>query len=132
MFEMQQALYEASQILERAISIVADAPFFTYVCEKDHASIVIDGETAILFWPEANSGYYNSCSIEAQSRSFPAVLLLMNAEQIAAWKIEERAKYDAEQKAKKERQAAADAIRREQNEREVYAALKAKFEPRKD
>jgi hypothetical protein len=124
--DLQGLLYEASQILERAKLITGDAPFFMY-CDDDFAEILIDGESACLRWPEAHSGYYDSCSIEVQSCSFPSALLLMSVEEIKTWKIEQRKIYDAEQKAKKEREARERAANQTAQELHTLAALKAKY-----
>ena len=121
--EMQEILWEADQILKRAKEIVSDAPYFTYVAQEEHASIIIDDGEATIYWPEASSGYYDSCSIETQSRSFPSELLLMDDEQFVAWKSKERAKYNEAQKAR----TIAAVVEREREERAAYERLKAKF-----
>jgi hypothetical protein len=78
--------------------------------------------------PDKHAGYYDSCSIETQSVTFPAELLLMSIDEIRVWKIEERKKYDAEQKAKREREAREQAEQRTILELQTLAALKAKYE----
>jgi hypothetical protein len=124
--DLQNTLSDAARILERAKMITEGAPFWM-ICDDDFAEILIDGEGACLRWPEAHSGYYDSCSIEAQSCSFPAALLLMSVDEIKAWKVEQRSIYDAEQKAKNEREAQQRAADQTANELRTLAALKAKY-----
>jgi hypothetical protein len=124
--DLQGLLYEAGQILDRAKLITGDAPFWM-ICDDDFAEILIDGESACLRWPEAHSGYYDSCSIEVQSCTFPSALLLMSIDEIKAWKVEQRKLYDAEQKEKKEREAQQRAADQTANELRTLAALKAKY-----
>jgi|SRR6185503_2763731 len=126
--KLQTILYEADQILERAMLITGDAPFFMYVGEREYAKLIIDGETATLFWPESESGYYNSCSIECQSVNFPSELLLMSVEEIATWKVKQREQYDAKEKAKAEAAARTREIQKKALELQTLAALKAKYE----
>jgi hypothetical protein len=56
--KLQDTLYEAAQILERARLIVSGAPFWQSADDEEFAKIVIDGEKATLFWPEVHSGYH--------------------------------------------------------------------------
>lgn len=125
--KLQTILYEADQILGRAKLITGNAPFFMYVGEPEYAKLVIDGETAELFWPESESGYYNSCSIERQRVQFPSELLLMSVEEIATWKADQRRIYDAEQKAKNVRETKQRAEHQTAMELQTLAALKAKY-----
>lgn len=125
--ELQNSLYEADQILQRACLLTEGAPFWMLCYDKTFAKVLVDGETATLSWPEVQSGYYDSCSIEEQSASFPSELLLMSIDEINAWKIEQRKKYDADQKAKDEREAKDRAERQTALELQTLAALKAKY-----
>lgn len=130
MEHIKRTLEEADHILQCARLITEGAPFWMRA-DDTFASITIQGDVAELSWPEAESGYYNSCSIESQRVTFPAELLLMTVDQIGTWKIEQRAKYDAEQKEQKERNAREAAERQTALEIRTLAALKAKYEPPK-
>ena len=44
--DIQQTLYEAAQILERALLLIGDAPFFMYCDRPDFARLTVAGETA--------------------------------------------------------------------------------------
>lgn len=123
--KLQDTLYEAHLILERACLISEGAPF--WMRADDFAQIVIDGETATLSWPEARSGYYESCDIECQSVTFPSELLLMSVEEIAVWKIGQRKQYDTEQQVKQERETRERAERQTALELQTLAALKKKY-----
>jgi hypothetical protein len=85
-------------------------------------------EKATLVWPEAHSGYYDSCSIEEQTKDFPANLLLMDEDAIKVWSAEQKRIYEAQQKAQQELQARQRAERQRAVELQTLAALKAKYE----
>lgn len=123
---MQDTLYDAYQIVERA-KLITDGPPFWMCCDDDFAEVIINGAQATLRWPEAHSGYYDSCSIEVQTVSFPSELLLMSVDEIKKWKIEQREKYDADQQAKKEREALVRAENTRLKELELFASLQAKY-----
>lgn len=129
MNDLQATLYEADQILKRAKRITESAPFWMSAADSEFAQVAIDGETAVLSWPEAQSGYYDSCSVEAQSVKFPTKLLLMSMDEIGVWQIEERKKYDAEQAEKKARLLVERAREQTALELSTLAKLKAKYEP---
>jgi len=122
-----QILYEANQILDRAKIITVDAPFWMGAEREEFAKIVIDGDKATLSWPEVESGYYNSCSIEIQSVTFPSELLLMSIDEIKVWKKDQRAKYDAEQKAQQDRDMRERAERQTALELQTLAVLQKKY-----
>lgn len=126
MTHLEAAVSEADHILERARLISEGAPYWMN-SDDDFSKLSIEGEEAVLYWPEAESGYYNSCSIERQSVRFPAALLLMTVEEIGVWKVEQRRLYDANQKAKAERDAKARAEQQTAMELQTLAALKAKY-----
>jgi hypothetical protein len=114
-------------LISRACEITSDAPYWSSVYNEQYARISIDGETAKIVWPEAESDYGDSCTIGHNAVSFPARLLLMSDAELAAWKVEQRAIYDRQ----KAEQAARNAREREAHERAVFEALKAKFETQK-
>jgi len=122
--EWLDALETHRSLVERAVVIVRDAPYFRYVPESEWATISIDGDRAVLSWPETDSSY-DSCSIERNYTEFPAELLSLNDRDLAAWKAEQQKIYD-------EKQNAIDAQGRfiaAQRERALFLALKAKYEP---
>lgn len=115
------ATYDA--LVDRALSIVREAPYWCFVGEPTYARLHIDGATATLVWPETDSSY-DGCTIESSQQPFDAKLLLLSDDELAKWKVEQRAIYDREQAAK----AVQQANDREAHERAVFEALKAKFE----
>lgn len=114
-------------LISRACEIAEGAPYWSSVYDEKYARISIDGETAKLIWPEAESDYGDSCTIGHNAVSFPARLLLMSDNELAAWKVEQRAIYDRKQEEKK----MAVARDREAQERAAYERLRAKFETSK-
>lgn len=111
-------------LISRACEITSDAPYWSTVYNEQYARMSIDGETAEIVWPEAESDYGDGCTIGHNAVRFPARLLLMSDAELAAWKTEQRAIYDREQEEKK----VAAARAREAHERAAYERLRAKFE----
>jgi hypothetical protein len=126
MLHVEAALSEYSQILDRACQITMGPPFWMRA-EEEYARLVITGDVATLFWPEVESGYYNSCSIERQSAKFPAELLLMSQDELSAWKAEQKRLYEEKESAERKAKAEIQAKFNEANERRTLAALKAKY-----
>ncbi len=118
--DMQNALYEADQFKQRAFLI---APSYSMtVAEPDYANLIVDGDTATLVWPEYTSDYYGGGYLERQSVSFPANLLLLSDDELAAWKAEKEradlAKWEDEN-----RSYAARLRERAQMDRDLIIAL---------
>lgn len=125
--DLSQTLLDGFEILEKARAITHGAPFFMR-CDEDFGEVSIDGDTALLQWPEVCSGYYNDCSIETQSVSFPANLLLMTMDEIKAWKEAEVAKHCAEVARKEENERLVRERTQRMNEISLLARLKEKYE----
>lgn len=119
------------ELIERAKMILDGAPFFTYLPEERYVRLRIHNGKATLVWPEAHAGYYDSCSIEEQTKDFPAHLLLMDQNTIKAWSAEQQRIYDAEQKTIRQNIARIAAENQRLKEIELLASLKAKYEPGK-
>ena len=115
-------------LVNKAKLIIPDAPYFTS-CSEEFGDLRIVGDNAVLYWPEWESGYYaGEGSIERQSLPFPLSLLLLSDDALSVWKDEQKFAYDARMAAEKANTAAAAKMLREKQERQMYVALKAKFE----
>ena len=110
-------------LIDRAIQIANGAPYNMFCSEEDYARLQFEGVNAVLTWPEAQSGYYNSVSIEKQRVKFPAALLALSPEDFAKWKAAEQAKAQA---SAMERRAAEHRLN-EMRERAALVKLKAKY-----
>jgi hypothetical protein len=80
--------------------------------------------TATLYIPSAESDYGDACVLEWESVPIPLNVLLMPDDQYDALKAETAASKKAAEKA----QAEASSAKYQQQERETYLRLKAKFE----
>lgn len=110
------------KLIDRACDI-ASVGFSMHCDNEEFAHLSIEGDTATLSWPEAHSGYYNSCSIETQSAKFPAALLDLSADDYVVWQKSEHAKREAKA-AEEVRQRDALMVMRE---KAALAALKQKY-----
>ena len=117
------------ELVEKAKIITKGAPFWmTAAAEFSELDVDLENKSATLSWPETHSGYYDSCSIERQTCTFPLALLLASESDLTAWKVEQKRIYDEKQAAYRKRHAENEAIARERNERLLYHKLKAKYE----
>jgi hypothetical protein len=115
-------------LVDKAKRIIAGAPYFT-ACAEEFGDLRIVGDNAVLYWPEWESGYYaGDGSIERQSLGFPLSLLLLSDDALSVWKDEQKFAYDARVAAEQANNATAAKMMREKQERQMYVALKAKFE----
>ena len=90
---------------------------------EDMARLSFNGELAVISWPEAHSGYYDSCSIETQTTQFPAALLDAPEVEVEFWISEQkRLAEEADKRWNAERAAEQRA-----KELQTLAALKAKY-----
>jgi hypothetical protein len=120
---MTNTVAEYDALIERACDIAASAPFCMY-CDKDEfARLSFEGDVAKLSWPEAQSGYYNSCSIETQSVKFPTELLYLPPDKFAAWKNAKAAQRAAKAAEDQRKMQALNEMR----ERAALADLKRKY-----
>ena len=65
------ALHDA--LVERFIKVLDGAPFWkgSNIWNPEYARVSIEGDEATITWPEAESGYEGSCSIERNDYSVP-------------------------------------------------------------
>jgi hypothetical protein len=90
---------------------------------EEMARLSFVGEMAVISWPEAHSGYYDSCSIETQTTQFPAALLDAPEAEVEFWISEQkRLKEEASKRWYAER-----AAQQKAQELQTLAALKAKY-----
>lgn len=115
----------ASELVEAYDKLIARASNVAgcYVCEAHMARISFEGETAIISWPEAESGYYNSCSIETQTAKFPAYLLDASESEVEYYKGEQKRLAEEANR----RWYAERARQQEENERRVLSELQRKY-----
>jgi hypothetical protein len=112
-------------LLKRAADILNDeGPPWGYIGSSEFLRISFDGDDAVILEPEASS-YYDSTTIETKEHRFPAALLFMADDELAAWKKRAKAEYDAQQAEQLRQRIAAQ----EATERRTFEALRAKFEP---
>lgn len=123
----QQVAFEYDELLQRALRVPGDAPYWSCLDNTEWARIVIDGDATTLYWPEATSDW-DVPKIEQQEISFPTSLLFLTDEEVAQWKKEQRAIYDAEQEKIAEADHAARIAATEAADRSTYERLKKKFE----
>lgn len=121
------AVSVVDELIERAKMILSDAPYFTYIPEEKYVRLSVDGEIAKLVWPESHSGYYDSCSIEEQSKEFPAELLLMERAEIELWGTEQKRIYDENARINREHQEKVRAERQRREELRILAELQEKY-----
>jgi hypothetical protein len=110
------------KLIARACDI-ASVGFRMYCDHEEFARLSIEGDTATLMWPEAQSGYYNSCSIETQAAKFPAALLDLSADDYAVWQKSELTKRAAKAAEEVRQQDALMVMR----EKAALAELKRKY-----
>jgi hypothetical protein len=123
--EQMEATIEAYEILvRRAVDIVnAPGPPWGYVSGDDNfARLSFDGDNVVITTPQADS-YYDSCTIETETTSFPAALLFMTGAELTAWRTQAKIEYEAQEKKNREIAQA----QREAEELRTYKALKKKF-----
>lgn len=111
-------------LVERAKEIVKNSPKFVWIDNEAFCKLAVSEDEATLSWPESESGYYDSYTIENRSATFPAHLLTMPDEDFAAWtRLSKKRKEEANKAAIEEHHR-----QREAQERDVLAQLKAKYE----
>lgn len=127
--KLQEIIDEADQILDRAVLITGDAPFYMQA-DDEYAKLEIDGNKATLSWPEHTSDYYGGGYLERQSVTFPSELLLMSTDEIGVWKAEELRKHCAKMEAENETAMRLHAERQTALELQTLAALQQKYGPK--
>ncbi len=111
-------------LTERFINVIDGAPYWNGVYSGEKFSrLSFDGDEATLIWPEAESGYEGSCSLDTNKVTIPLDLLFLSDDDLAKWKTEQRVLYDQKQAERK----TAEARAKEQQERAIYESLKSKF-----
>lgn len=121
-------MQHAKWMVKRACYILEDAPYFKGgSVEEDWAYLVIEGDDAILRWPELESGYYGDYDMSSDSAKFPCSLLLLDDSDLKKWKDEQKTLYDRNEREKEKKAAEAHAKQRERNERLMYDVLKQKY-----
>lgn len=127
--EIRDAVANNDELITRARLILGGAPYFSYIPEEQYVRLSVEDDTAVLVWPESHSGYYDSCSIEEQSKDFPVELLQMSQQEIAIWSAEQKRLYDERERVKTEEARKRAAEQARQTELHLLASLKAKYEP---
>ena len=121
------SLAVVADIVERACIITGDAPYFM-CAEPEFAKVEIDEGRATLFWPEWAGGYYaGDGNIERQSVTFPVKLLLLTRDELAAWKIEEKRRYEAREEEKRAASLVDRAARQTELELATLGQLMVKY-----
>jgi hypothetical protein len=110
------------ELVARALAVVDEAPYWTYVSNECHAKLAVSDGLAVLTWPEEETCWDNT-TIETRSVSFPLEFLTMPEGELRAWKKEQLRQYNLE-KRRREAQRKAEV---ELKERAALAALQAKY-----
>jgi hypothetical protein len=123
--EAQSVIERYEWLLERAIKVVDGAPYWGYHYDVGpiESHIQIEGNTVILSAVSAQMDY-DYCTLDRSSMEFPVGLLFLDDEELAAWKKEERRKYDEEAERSRRNKIA----QKEAEERFLLAQLKAKYQ----
>lgn len=118
--------YEA--LVDHALKIVSDVPFYVSVGDDDYAHLHFDGDNAVLSWCSYESDYYGGGSLSHDEGTFPAEALLLSDADLKT--LRARVKKEAvERNAKlKAAEAAVARDRAEARDKAEFARLKAKFE----
>lgn len=118
-----RALWVTSWPFERALHVLDGAPFWghTYGHER-FARLSIEGGEATIRWQDTESDYDGWRTYE-DSTSFPATLLTMPADELAAFK----ARAAEEEKRKAAREQEARVREAEAKERRLLAKLQQKY-----
>ncbi len=115
----RKIIAEYQDLLERALNIVDDVPFYVCVGKEESARLYIDGDEAILSWVDYE------CSNE--QTSFPVDILLLSDDALTAWRVKLKVE-NAEKEARRMAAQASVAIQqKEQHDRAEYARLCAKY-----
>ena len=122
------SVVEAYQkLLYRALKIVSDVPYRASIDDRDRTFLDFDGDEAILLWVEYESDYYGGGHLETRSTRFPASVLFLSDDELAALRRKVK-KEEAERDAKlRAAQAAVARDRQEAHDRAEFARLSAKF-----
>jgi hypothetical protein len=119
------AAYET--LLERALEVVSDVPFYSCVDDDKNAALTFDGEEAVLSWSSYESDYYGGGSISHDEARFPANALFLSDTELAA--LRKKVKKEEAEKNNRLRRAQ-EAVARDRAEawdRAEFARLTAKY-----
>jgi hypothetical protein len=120
-------IVEYQALLELALKVVSDVPFYVCVENEESARLDIDGDEAVLSWIYYESDYYGGGSCSNSQTSFPVDILLISDDELAAMRVKVKVE-EAEQEARLQAaQAAVARQRQEQRDRSEYARLCAKY-----
>ena len=121
---------EYAKLVNRALRVIADAPYFKFVGDPETAHLSILGDNASLVWFCATGGYYDDGALieEDETVEFPSTLLYISESELAEWKDEAKAAYEKKQAQAKKAAIIRDAETTEKRERTTLANLKAKYE----
>jgi hypothetical protein len=128
----RKIIWEYQDLLERALNVVDDVPFYARVDNEESARLDIDGDKAILSWTYYEADYYDSGGYDSggcsnEQTSFPVDMLFISDDELAA--MREMAKVEeAEKEARLMAAQASVAIQqKEQHDRAEYERLCAKY-----
>jgi hypothetical protein len=120
---------EYRDLLDRALEVVGDVPFYACVENEENAHLDFDTETgeAILSWIYYESDYYGGGSLSSEATRFPIAALFLSDDKLAAMRRETRADI-AERDAKvRAAQMAVARDREEARDRAEFARLSSKY-----
>lgn len=114
-------------LLDRALKIVSDEPFYHCVDDDKNATLTFDGKEAVLSWCSYESDYYGGGSISHDEGRFPANTLLLTDIELRAFQKKIKNENDEMEKRLMRAQEVVREEREEARDRAEYARLSAKY-----
>jgi predicted nuclease with TOPRIM domain len=109
-----QIITHYDTLVARALKIISKVPYLTFVGEEHYARLEVIGGEATLRWPNAESDYE---------------MLAWTDDRIDAWQDEQARLHEENQRRQSEQAALRKRAADEAHERNLYLALKRKYEP---
>lgn len=114
-------------LVERAIEITNDIPFYASVDYNDRPRLSFDGDDAVLNWREYESDYYGGGSTIDESTRFPAYILFMSDDELSKLRAKTKKDVAEQERRVKAAQEAVARDRAELNDRADFARLQKKY-----
>lgn len=125
--EAAKIIEEYNRLVECALKVVSDVPFYAGTDNERYATIAINGEEVVLAWVEYDSDYYGGGSMRECDTRFPSQVLFMTDEELKALRKKVKAEEAERQRKVRAAEQAVERDRAEARDRAEYARLSAKF-----
>lgn len=118
-------------LVERFCEVVDGAPYFKQISEENekYARLSIITDVARLTWPEATSSDDDASILDEETYAIPIDLLFLSDAALKEWKNNQRIIHESKRQERMAVAAAAAAQTASEQERALFARLKAKYEP---